>query len=328
MSPAPQRRPKARGAREAREAPALPPALRVALREYISYLTVEKGASTKTIEAYGLDLSRYLTWLDSQGISSLEEVDRERLTAYLATLQEQGYAPSSLSRMTSALKSFHRFCVRESLISSDPTAQLRLPKVPDTLPQTLSIEQVASLLDQVYPPTPAGKRDKAMLEVLYGCGLRVSELIGLDRAAVLADEGYLRVTGKGDKQRVVPLAGTALRALTDYLSGSREHLHPKRVAFPSDGIAVFLNTRGQRISRQGVFKIVEQYGRSTGITGLHPHTLRHSFATHLLEGGADLRSIQEMLGHADIATTQIYTHVDRSHLREEYLSTHPRATLR
>ena len=305
----------------------IPAAFRSLYIDFTSYLAVEKGASPKTVEAYGRDLRSFFLWLESQKVSSLTDVDRELIAAYLLELNSRKLAPASLKRMVASLKGFYKFCVRESIIEVDPTSTLRLPKVPDKLPEVLSIEQISTLLDQVFPPSSAGTRDKAMLEVLYGCGLRVSELIALDRTGVLADDGYLRVTGKGDKQRVVPIGGTALRALTEYLRSSREHLHPKRVVAPYDGIAVFLNTQGRRITRQGVFKIVEYYGRQVGIKSLHPHVLRHSFATHLLEGGADLRAIQEMLGHADISTTQIYTHVDRSHLREEYLTTHPRAGL-
>ena len=305
----------------------IPAVFRPPYIDFTSYLVVEKGASPKTVEAYGRDLRLYFLWLESQAVTSLQAVDRERIAAYLLELDGRDLAPTTLKRMVASLKSFYKFCVRESIVEVDPTSTLRLPKVPEALPEVLSIEQTSTLLDQVFPPTPAGTRDKAMLEVLYGCGLRVSELIALDRSGVLADEGYLRVTGKGDKQRVIPIGGTALRALSEYLRSGREHLHPKRVIAPCDGIAVFLNTQGRRITRQGVFKIVDHYGRQAGINGLHPHMLRHSFATHLLEGGADLRAIQEMLGHADISTTQIYTHVDRSHLREEYLTTHPRARL-
>ena len=310
----------------------LSPVFRGAFLEFTSYLAVEKGASKKTTEAYGRDISRYLKWLDEHGLTSLDEVDRDSITEFLSKQrnekQDCDLAPTTIKRLASSIKSFHKFCVRDSLATEDPTATLRLPKVPEMLPKALSIEQVSRLLDQSFPPTPAGCRDKAMLEVFYGCGLRVSELVDLDRAMVLAEDGYLRVTGKGDKQRVVPISGTALQSLLEYLKSARVLLHPKRVSSPLDGKAVFLNIRGHRISRQGVFKIVDLYGRQVGIDGLHPHMLRHTFATHLLEGGADLRAIQEMLGHADISTTHIYTHVDRSHLREEYLSTHPRAKLK
>jgi integrase/recombinase XerD len=300
-----------------------------ALDEFLSYLTVERGASELTIEAYERDLSRYLCQLDKQGFGEVDEIERQQITDYLAALhkQEPPPAPASLKRLISSLRSFHRFCVREGLAAVNPTATLRLPRAPATLPSSLSIEQIDRLLDQAFPSTPVGTRDKAILEVLYGCGLRVSEVVGLDRTAVLFDDEYLRVVGKGNRERIAPLSGTTHRALESYLGTARELLRPKRVSAPPDGIAVFLNKRGRRITRQGIFNIVESYGVRVGIDGLHPHTLRHSFATHLLEGGADLRVIQELLGHADIATTQIYTHVDRSHLREEYLSTHPRAKL-
>jgi integrase/recombinase XerD len=303
-------------------------ALAKTLKEFLSYLSFEKGSSRLTIEAYRHDLSRYLSWMSECGVDAIDNITRESISDFLIEIQSLGLASTTIKRQVSSLKSFHKFCVRDGLTTDDPTATLRLPKVPSLLPDTLRIEQVSKLLDQSFPATPAGARDKAMLEVLYGCGLRVSELVGLDRSAVFLEEGLLRVTGKGDKQRVVPIGGTALRALRDYLNSARNHLHPKRSVAPLDGVAVFLNARGSRITRQGVFKIVDRYGALAGIDELHPHTLRHSFATHLLEGGADLRAIQEMLGHSDIATTQIYTHVDRTHIREEYMSTHPRAGLR
>ncbi|MDR1713190.1 MAG: tyrosine recombinase XerD [Coriobacteriales bacterium] len=302
-------------------------ALQSALLEFLRYLAVEKGASPLTIEAYQRDLKRYIRWLSSEGVRTPEDIRREAIGLFLGELRDVGLAPASIERSASAIKSLHRFLVREGLATDDPTATLHLPKVPDTLPLTLSIQQAASLLDQQFPDGPAGQRDRALLETLYGCGLRVSELSNLDLSALFMEDGYLRITGKGHKDRLVPINGAALRALADYLSKARGLLHPRHALAPADGSAVFLNTRGSRLTRQGVFKIVEKYGRQVGIRGLHPHTLRHSFATHLLEGGADLRSIQELLGHAAITTTQIYTHVDRSHIRAEYLASHPRAQL-
>jgi integrase/recombinase XerD len=301
-----------------------------ALNEFLSWLAVEKGASPLTVEAYGRDLRRYLARLAEWGVEGVDEIDRKLMADYLAEVHAAvpPPAPASRKRLISSLRTFHRFCVREGLAASDPSAILHLPRTPATLPETLSIEQAACLLNQEFPPTPTGARDRALLEVLYGCGMRASEIVGLDRAAVLFDEGFLRVTGKGNRERVVPIDGMARCSLETYLTCDRELLRPKRSIAPPDGIAVFLNARGRRISRQGVFNIVAHYGNRVGIEGLHPHTLRHSFATHLLEGGADLRTIQELLGHSDIATTQIYTHVDRSHIREEYLTTHPRARLR
>jgi integrase/recombinase XerD len=299
--------------------------LEAALGEFLAWLAVERGASALTVQAYRHDIQRYCDFLRESAIDSVDLVRRESVTAYLAVLRQSGLAPASVERTVSALKSFHRFSVREGLAEHDPTATVRLPKVPDTLPETLSVAQVTTLLDQVFPPTAIGLRDQAILELFYGCGLRVSELVGLDLSAVLFADGYLRVRGKGDKERVVPVSGAAASALEQYLLQGRGLLHPKRVSAPADGSAVFLNSSGHRISRQGVYKLVARYGVLVGIDNLHPHTLRHSFATHLLEGGADLRSIQELLGHSDIATTQIYTHVSRTHLRAEYLSTHPRA---
>jgi integrase/recombinase XerD len=294
-----------------------------ALQEYLGYLAVERGASPNTTAAYERALRSYLIYEDCE----LNEITHDRITQYLQSLQEVGLAPASCEQAVSAIKGLHRFALREGLATADPSALVHLPKVPRRLPQVLSIAQVNSLLDQQFPATAAGERDRTMLEVLYGCGLRVSELCGLDRACVELADGLLLVSGKGSKQRVVPIDGTAASALASYLATYRGQLHAKRVPEPPEGSAVFLNQRGMRITRQGVFKIVAYWGRQVGIESLHPHSLRHSFATHLLEGGADLRTIQEMLGHASVTTTQIYTHVDRTHIREEYLSCHPRAKL-
>jgi integrase/recombinase XerD len=295
----------------------------------LSYLAIEKGSSKLTLEAYGRDLTRYLTWLAERGIREVGAVGRETITDYLIEQRSATPAPAvtSQKRFVSSLRGFHRFCVRDGIAPADPTTTLRLPKTPATLPHTLSLQQAKELLEQPFPPTPLGARDRALLELMYGCGLRVAEVVALNRTAIFPNEGFLRVTGKGDKERVVPIGELALRALDDYLSWHRGLLHTKGVAAPPEGAAVFLNARGRRLTRQGVFDIVRHYGAEVGIEELHPHTLRHSFATHLLEGGADLRTIQELLGHSDISTTQIYTHVDRSHVRKEYNQSHPRARL-
>jgi len=299
-----------------------------AIREYLAWLSVERGAAQKTIEAYGRDLRSYRSWLTTVlGITMLGELTSDIPSTYLMDLAEVGYAASSQERAAAAIRSFHRFCVREGLAQFDPAALLSLPKKAIKLPKTLSIEAVQSLLDQNFDSDPAGLRDKAILEVLYGSGLRVSELTGLNRLQVLFDEGYLRVTGKGSKERLVPIGGLAHAALLDYMQSGRPFLHRKGESEPSDSSAVFLNVRGHRLTRQAIYQIVAEYGAKVDIEGLHPHTLRHSFATHLLEGGADLLSIQELLGHASIATTQIYTHVDISHIQAEYLRAHPRALL-
>ena len=291
-----------------------------ALTEYLGYLAVERGSSRNTVEAYGRDLRRYLGWLAERGVSEPEGVTRGLVEAHVADLVDVGLAPASVERAVPAIKGLHRFMVPDEICRACPTSDLPLPAKPSRLPDVISVEGAALLLDQPFPQTPAGLRDHAILEVLYGCGLRASELTGLDLRAVLLDEGLLRVFGKGEKERVVPVLGAAEAALRAYLDRGRGALAGRRPT-----AAVFLNARGGRLSRQSVHAIVERYGRLAGITGLHPHTLRHSFATHLLEGGADLRVVQELLGHANIATTQLYTHVDRSHIRRVYLAAHPRA---
>lgn len=288
--------------------------------EYLGYLAVERGCSDNTIAAYGRDLERYVAWLAERGVTDPEAVTRELVEEHVGALMEAGLAPASVERAVSAIKGLHRFMVTDELCAAFPTSDLPLPAKPARLPDVISVDDAARLLDQPFPQTPAGLRDRAALEVLYGCGLRASELSGLDVRAVLLDEALLRVFGKGSKERVVPLMGTALSALEAYLDRGRGALAGAR---PSP--AVFLNVRGGRLSRQSVHAIVEKYGRVVGLPGLHPHTLRHSFATHLLEGGADLRVVQELLGHANIATTQLYTHVDRTHVRRVYLAAHPRA---
>ena len=294
--------------------------LEQALAEYLGYLSVERGSSSNTIGSYGRDLRRYLGWLGERGVTDPEAVTRELVEAHVADLMDVGLAPASVERAVSAIKGFHRFMVSDEICHAYPTSDLPLPAKPARLPDVISVEDASRLLDQPFPQTPAGLRDHAILEVLYGCGLRASELCGLDQRAALLDEGLLRVFGKGEKERVVPVLGAADEALRAYLDRGRGALVGRRPT-----AAVFLNVRGGRLSRQSVHAIVERYGRTVGLTGLHPHTLRHSFATHLLEGGADLRVVQELLGHANIATTQLYTHVDRSHIRRVYLAAHPRA---
>lgn len=298
-------------------------ALERACEEYMSYLAVERGYSRNTLDAYRRDLAAYRAFLAGRGVDDPDGVTRADVEDFIAARREEGYASSSINRSLSAVKGLHRFLVREGVSEEHPTASVRFSRQEERLPDCLSIDQVGALLDQPFPSTDAGARDRAMLEVLYGCGLRASELTGLDTGDLYLDDGYLRVFGKGSKERLVPIMGTALDALTSYLEGARMGLaaHARSGMSP----AVFLNARGTRISRQSLHAIVERYGRTVGIDGLHPHTLRHSFATHMLAGGADLRVLQEILGHASIATTQIYTHIDRTQLREVYLAAHPRA---
>lgn len=329
--------------------------------EYLSCLRIERGSSPRTVEAYERDLADYRAFLNARIVAQTpalscgsatqagstscgvaqageigydgafacegEEVTRDDVAAYEADLVERGYAPSTVKRRLSAIKGFYRFLVREGHAAKNPAASLPLPKQPEKLPDVLSIDQATALLSQPRGSSPAAVRDQAILEVLYGCGLRASELADLDMGDILLDEGYLRVVGKGGKERIAPISGAGARALADYLEHARPALINARLTSVKPTAAVFLNARGGRLSRQSVHAIVAHAGLSIGVKNLHPHTLRHSFATHLLEGGADLRVIQELLGHSDISTTQIYTHVDRSHIQEEYRHAHPRARL-
>lgn len=297
------------------------------VEEFLAYLSIERGASANTVDAYRRDLREYSATLLTRNIMAANQIKRDDVTAHIRALRERGLAPSSVERKVAAIKSFHRFCVREGIAEDQPTASLPLPKVPERLPDTISIADADRLLSQPFPVSPVGYRDKTVLEILYGCGLRVSELTGLDLGDIDFETGLLRVFGKGSKERVVPIGGAAELALREYLAHGRPYLRAKKATLRQDPSAVFLSVRGQRVTRQTAFGIVRTWGRRAGLE-LHPHSLRHSFATHMLEGGADLRSLQEMLGHADISTTQIYTHVDRTHIIEEYLSTHPRARLR
>lgn len=301
--------------------------MKTLIDDYLSHLAVERGSSANTLSAYGRDLNEYRLFLEGRGVVGPDAVAREDVTAFIGDLRARGLAPSSIERKVAAVKGLHKFLVREGITENHPTARLPLPKVPERLPDVISIGQVDALLALPFPDTPSGLRDRALLELLYGSGLRVSEATALQVGDVDLEAGFVRVVGKGNKERIVPLGGMAAHAIEAYLRSGRPFLRPKRSSAASEP-EIFLSTRGRRLARQVVFRIVRRYGDAVGLEGLHPHTLRHSFATHLLEGGADLRALQEMLGHADISTTQVYTHVDRRHIREEYLSTHPRARLR
>lgn len=299
-----------------------------AVSDYLDYLAVERGAAANTVAAYARDLDRYVDDLAEHSVTQLSQVDRHVIEGHVARLREGGAAPSSVKRAVSAIRSFHKFAAGDHLSDSLPTSDVAAPQVPAYLPQVLSIQQVEALLDQPFASDATGQRDRALLEVLYGCGLRVSELCGLNLDSVYPAEELVRVVGKGSKERLVPLLGSAKEALTTYIQEGRQELvrplsAAGRAAY-SQG-AVFLSQRGSRLSRQWVHHLVERYGAYVGIQGLHPHTLRHSLATHLLQGGADLRVVQEILGHADVATTQLYTHVDQTHLQGVYFAAHPRA---
>lgn len=291
-------------------------------RNYINYLRIEQGVSRNTIDAYSRDLIHFEKFLKGQNTSyTVLSATRSDIVDYEKSLSLI-MQTSSIKRKVSAIKGLYKFLLREGDIDKNPAASIPLPKPPAKLPDVLSIEKICRLLDIMTCSTPAGLRNKAIMEVLYGCGLRVSELCGLNLENCVIDEGFLLIHGKGGKDRISPISGTAAESLRDYINNARPQFERHS---SKNTPAVFLNARGTRLSRQSVHTIVKESGQAIKVKNLHPHTLRHSYATHMLEGGADLRVIQEILGHSDISTTQIYTHVSNSHIREEYLSAHPRA---
>jgi integrase/recombinase XerD len=295
--------------------------LDIPLDRFLHFLVVEKGLSSNTLEAYSRDLTQYFRFLESKSVSELSQTQPETLYEYLGTLRTRKLSGRTQARILSALRSFYRFLQEENLRKDNPTFPLQGPKPKRTLPQTLSEMEVETLIQQPKTESSRGLRDAAMLEVLYATGLRVSELISLTLDQLELEAHLIRTMGKGSKERLVPIGKAASRCLREYLEKGRPPLLKKPMA-----PWVFLNNRGGRLSRQGFWKILRQYGRQAGILKkISPHTLRHTFATHLLEGGADLRSIQTMLGHADISTTKIYTLVTHEHLREVYRRYHPRA---
>ena len=292
------------------------------VQEFLDYVLYERGMSANTVAAYGRDLSRYTTFLMERGArpATAQEPD---LQAYFAARGGDG-APASVARRTASIRAYYAYLVREDARADDPAARLRTPKKPQDLPRVLSVEEVERLFATIVPDGPLGQRDLAALELLYGCGLRASELVGLREGDVDVEGGLLRCTGKGDKERVVPMGGQAAAALGRYLRGGRRELLRGRRR-PE----LFLNARGGPLTRQGLAYVLRRILCRADMLGqASAHTFRHSFATHLLEAGADLRSVQEMLGHANVATTQLYTHVTVEHLREVYLETHPRARRR
>jgi len=298
-----------------------------AIKEYLAHLRVERGLSVNTLEAYEHDLSDYEAFLVRHDHKALDDITSEDVEAHIGALRASGLGASSLQRHLSALKGFHKFCLRESLTQNYPLQTLPRLKQGRKLPTVLSIDQVSRLLETYDPQDdPLMLRDRALLELLYGSGLRESEICDLKLDDLNFEEGIVRVIGKGNKERLVPLGSVAAQWVQRYLTGGRARLHAKGATTPVSD-RVFLTSKGKPLYRQAVFIMVRNAGQRIGVEGLHPHTLRHSFATHLLEGGADLRVVQELLGHADLSTTQIYTHIDQARLREEYLHAHPRARL-
>jgi integrase/recombinase XerD len=288
--------------------------------EYLNYLAVEKGASRNTIDAYSRDLNRYAAFIDEQKILDIRMIGTEELISHLARLRGGGLAANSVNRALAALRGFYRYLLRIKKVDSTPVAHIELARGWMHLPDVLSREEMNLMLVQPGSATPGALRDAAMLELMYATGIRVSELTGLTVNSINWQVGYLVAMGKGGKERIVPVGKTAYERVKRYLEGARPQLLKGR---QSD--CLFLNRSGKGLTRQGFWKIVKKYAAKVNLAKkVHPHTFRHSFATHLLEGGADLRSVQIMLGHADISTTQIYTHVTRERLKEIHRKYHPR----
>jgi integrase/recombinase XerD len=303
------------------------PRLTELVLDFLGYLELERGLSRNTLEAYRSDLQQLGQFLDRHGIDPLT-ITSSQLAAFVSELADgagprAAVAPATLQRKVACLRSFYRYLRRERMIEHDPAAELRGPRSSARLPQVLSRDEVARLLAQPRGSAPSALRDRALLETMYACGLRASEVIALALSDLDLEAGILRARGKGSKERIVPIGSKAVDSLRTYLERGRPRLVGVR-----DEVRVFVNLRGSSLSRQGLYKIVQRHAGSAGLAHrMSPHTLRHSFATHLLAGGCDLRSLQEMLGHADIATTQIYTHLSPDRLRDVYFEAHPRAQI-
>ena len=301
--------------------------MKEAIDSFLDYLAVEKGFSKNTVDAYRNDLHQLAGFVEEEAakrgtIPPWAAFDRQSMMSYLLDLKGRGYAATTIARKVAAIKSFFGFMVADGMMKYNPTEGVGSTKVGKSLPKPISIAQVHRLLEQPAKlSTPEAKRDKAMLELLYATGMRVSELVSLDLPDLDTEGGYVRCFGKGHKERLIPIYERAVLALKDYLSGVRP-----RLVRSSEEKAVFLNRRGERLTRQGLWQILKGYAKEAELgVEITPHTLRHSFATHMLSGGADLRSVQELLGHANISTTQVYTHLTTEHIRRAYEKSHPRA---
>ncbi len=291
------------------------------LRSYLRFLELEKNASQHTIDSYRMDIERYLAFLGEKGKKDVARIGRADIKSFIALLYDLGLSPPTIGRNLSSVKMFHKFLMGEGVTKTTPLEYIDTPKRAHRLPEVLTQDEVAALLTQPNTATRLGVRDRAILETMYATGMRVSEVITLQQAFFFRDEGVVRVYGKGSKERMVPIGQSAITWIDKYLQEVRGRL----VKNGSGRGVLFLNAHGKPLSRMTIWNIIRRYAGMAGITkSVHPHTLRHSFATHLLEGGADLRAVQEMLGHSDISTTQIYTHIDREYLKEIHKTFHPR----
>ena len=305
--------------------PDLPSGMRQDINSFLTFLSVEKGSSGNTVAAYRNDLQQLADFIGTiPGSDGWDSVDRSAIQDFILDLKQRGYSETSVARKVAATRSFFAFLSAEGMIADNPTEGLTSPRVGKTLPKAISPNEVDELLEQpARRATPEAKRDRAMLELLYATGMRVTELVSLDVSSVTADESnpFVRCMGKGAKERTIPIHDQAFEALTDYLDEGRPVLIRGK-----DETALFLNRRGDRLTRQGFWLILKGYARAANLgEDVTPHTLRHSFATHMLRGGMPLRNVQEMLGHANISTTQVYTHLTSEHVREVYEKAHPRS---
>ena len=300
------------------------------LREqFLVHIGIERGLAKATVSAYESDLNKYVAWLQTHGITKPDDIAKQDVEDYIATLDADGESARSKARRLASIHEFHRFALAQHAVSADVAASVKAPKGASVLPDVLSVDEVSRLLDAAAvggSTDPVVLRDKALLEFMYATGCRVSEAVGTNLDDIDLEEKVVRLMGKGSKQRLVPLGSYARNSVVAYLNAGRGELERRSTAKVPERRALFLNKRGKRISRQSVWEIVKTAGGRADITKpLHPHTLRHSFATHLIQGGADVRTVQELLGHASVTTTQIYTHVSPEALIETYLTAHPRA---
>lgn len=300
------------------------------LREqFLVHIGIERGLAKATVSAYESDLNKYVAWLQTHGITKPDDIAKQNVEDYIAALDADGESARSKARRLASIHEFHRFALAQHAVSADVAASVKAPKGASVLPDVLSVDEVSRLLDAAAvggSTDPVVLRDKALLEFMYATGCRVSEAVGTNLEDIDLEEKVVRLMGKGSKQRLVPLGSYARNSVVAYLNAGRGELERRSTAKVPERRALFLNKRGKRISRQSVWEIVKTAGERADITKpLHPHTLRHSFATHLIQGGADVRTVQELLGHASVTTTQIYTHVSPEALIETYLTAHPRA---
>lgn len=293
------------------------------LEEYLIYLQIERGLSSNSISSYRRDLKQYLIFLEKEKLTDFNEIDRYTILSFLQKQKETGKSGNSVTRMVSSLRKFHQYLKQEKITENDPMLLIDTPKKSQSLPKVMAMSEVDQLINSVDTSKPLGVRDRTILEVMYATGLRITELVSLELDELHLPMSLIQTKGKGDKERIIPISENAIKWLEDYLNFARPRLTNKSSEEISN---VFVNNRGGKLSRQGVWKKIKKISQEAGIKqNITPHTLRHSFATHLLENGADLRIVQELLGHSDISTTQIYTHITKHRLKNVYSQYHPRA---